>query len=234
MPDPCVAGRFAAGGLRSPFLFLMCLASLAGCVAGLQPAPAQPVPPPPLVQPEPALPPAPPAPPEPPAAPAPAPPAVASSAADTAATALSYADRIRGLPAQELAQEISRIGDPGESAVRQLQLAFALAQTRQPANTIRAQALLQRVLAQNQPEGQALHPLARLLAAQLAEQRRGDEQIERQGQQLRDSQRRIDQLNERLEAVRAIERSLRPAPAPAPAPATASPPASPPASVPRP
>ena len=49
-----------------------------------------------------------------------------------------------------------------------------------------------------------------------AEQKRVEDQLERQNQQLRDSQRRIDQLNDRIEALRAIERSFaRPNPAPA-------------------
>ena len=78
---------------------------------------------------------------------------------------------------------------------------------------MRAQALLQRVLGQNEPDARALHPLARLIAPQLAETRRADEQLERQAQQLRDAQRRIDVLNERLEAVRTIERSLPSVPA---------------------
>ena len=44
------------------------------------------------------------------------------------------------------------------------------------------------------------------------------DQLDRQAQQLRDTQRRNDQLSERLEAVRAIERSLSTRPAPAASP----------------
>jgi signal transduction histidine kinase len=95
----------------------------------------------------------------------------------------------------------------------QLQLAMALALTRVPSDLQRAQALLQRVLDNGSDEARSLHPLARLLAAQYAEQRRAEEATERQAQQLRDAQRRIDQLNDRLEAVRAIERSLSRRPA---------------------
>ena len=40
------------------------------------------------------------------------------------------------------------------------------------------------------------------------EQRKLEEALDRQAQQLREQQRRIEQLNERLEAMRAIERSL--------------------------
>ena len=72
----------------------------------------------------------------------------------------------------------------------------------------RAQALLQRVLAQHQPQAQALHPLARMLIAQHAETRRLEDQLERQNQQTKEANRRIEQLNDRLEALRALERSL--------------------------
>jgi hypothetical protein len=153
---------------------------------------------------------------------APAVEAMGARASDSPVTVvLAYADRIRGVPAAELAQEIARLADGGDSATRLVQLAIALGQSRTGGNGVRAQALLQRVLGQNDAEAQALHPLARLLAAQLTEARRSDEQAERQNQQLRDAQRRIDHLNDRLEALRAIERSVPSRPAgPASAPAS--------------
>ncbi len=130
------------------------------------------------------------------------------------ASLLAYADRLRGLPPAELAQEIARLGDGAGAPERQLQLALALLQTRVPADGQRAQALLQRVLSLDTAEAKPLHPLARLLAAQWGEQRRVEEQLERQAQQLRDGQRRIDQLNDRLQALRAMERSLPSRPTP--------------------
>lgn len=134
---------------------------------------------------------------------------------------LAYADRTLGASSTELARETARLSDLDESKPsRALRLALVLAQTRQPADTARALGLVQRTLAN--PAAQDLHPLARLLEARLTQQRRLEEQLERQAQQLRDAQRRNDQLSERLEAVRAIERSLTTRPAPA-APA-ASPP----------
>ena len=74
---------------------------------------------------------------------------------------------------------------------------WLLAQTRAPADLARALGLLQRVIANPATEAQALHPLARLLAARYQEQRRVEDDRDRQAQQLRDSQRRIDQLNDR-------------------------------------
>ena len=73
---------------------------------------------------------------------------------------------------------------------------------------MRAQELLSRLLANTDAQAQALHPLARLLAARYGEQRRLEDLLEKQTQQTRDVQRRLEQTHERLEALKAIERSL--------------------------
>lgn len=134
------------------------------------------------------------------------------------AAILGYADKIRPYGAPELAAELSRLGDPGETPLTQMQVALVLAQTRAPADLAGALGLLQRVMANPSPEAQPLQPLARALASRYIEQRRVEDDRDRQAQQVRDSQRRIDQLSERLEALRAIERSFaRPNNAPTPA-----------------
>lgn len=138
---------------------------------------------------------------------------------------LAYADRVRGLSSNDLQAEINRLGEPGDVPALQIQLALALSQTRSSPDLARALGLMQRAAANNTSEGLALQPLARLLAARYLEQRRVEDDRDRQVQQQRDAQRRIDQLNDRIEALRAIERSFaRPAaPAPAPAPNGARP-----------
>lgn len=199
-------------------LILGLVSVLAACTT----PPGAPVdlPPPPLRStgvPEPGMPPLipPPPPPEPPAASrgtAPATPPVATS---PLAAALLYADRLRTMGPGELAAEQALIGEPGTSAERQMQLALVLSQTHVPVDTARALGLLQRLSASNAPEAVELRPLARLLAGRLHEARRLEDQTDRLAQQLREAQRRIDVLNDRLEAMRAIERSLTPrAPAP--------------------
>lgn len=141
---------------------------------------------------------------------------------------LAQTDATLRMAPPELSKEIARLSDAEDAAAENpLLLATALAQTRQPVDTARALGLVQRVLANPGPASQALHPLARLMEARLLHQRRLEDQLERQTQQLRDAQRRNDQLNERLEAVRAIERSLTTRPpvpaAPASAPASTPP-----------
>jgi hypothetical protein len=120
---------------------------------------------------------------------------------------LAQADRLRALPPADLTAEIARYGEP-EDAIAQAELALALLNTRVPADTARALGLLQRAQAGTTAEARAVQPLVRLLIARAGEQRRLEDQIDKQNQQMRDTQRRIDQLNERLEAMRAIERSL--------------------------
>lgn len=120
---------------------------------------------------------------------------------------LAYADRVRRLAPAELSQEVSQLGD-AVGPTQQLQLALVLSQLHQLGELIRAQELLGRVLANADTEAQMLHPLAGLLASRYGEQRRLEEQLENQTQQTRDVQRRLDQTNERLEALKAIERSL--------------------------
>lgn len=174
---------------------LMVLALATGC--------ASQVPAPPLVA---ALPP------EPARAPVAAP-VAARQASAPADAVLAYADRVRNLPASELAAEIQRFGDMPSTATQALQLAIALLQAGDSAQQPRAQMQVQRVLAQQDAEAQALQPLARLLAAQLADRRKADELADRQARDLREARRRNDALNERLEALRAIERSVPTTPA---------------------
>jgi len=146
---------------------------------------------------------------------------VALPPADTVVGLLAYADRVRALPAPDLFREIARLGNPATPA-EQLQLALSLSQLHQAAELARAQELLNRILSNPSVPAQPLQPLARLLAARYADQRRLEDQLEKQIQQTRDVQRRLEQTRERLEALKAIERSLtsRPPAAAASAPAT--------------
>ncbi|MCM3562535.1 hypothetical protein [Hydrogenophaga intermedia] len=127
---------------------------------------------------------------------------------EATATVLRYADRVRTLTPAELGLEIAALGEPGSQPLRQMQLAVALMHSNQPVETARALGLLQRVAANTSTDATPYRPLARLIAQRLMEQRKLEEALDRQAQQLREQQRRIEQLNERLEAMRAIERSL--------------------------
>lgn len=96
----------------------------------------------------------------------------------------------------------------------QLRHAILLSQPRS-AELPNARVLLDAVLAADTVEAVQLHPLARLLAAQLAERQRLEaetgrlaQQLERTGQQLKDSRRQAEALQDKLDALAAIEDKL--------------------------
>jgi hypothetical protein len=140
--------------------------------------------------------------------------------ADAAAQQLlAQHERLLKLTPAELAQEVAQREDAKLDPAAATQLALALSLNRGNGDLARAAGLLEQVLHSGAPEAQPWTGLARLLLGRVAEQRRLEDQIERLNQQARDSQRdnqrRLDQLNEKLEALKAIERSLNARPAPA-------------------
>lgn len=125
---------------------------------------------------------------------------------------LAYQETLSRLPTADLSRELGRLGDGASSIQATMDLALVLGQTRAPGDIGKAQLLLDQVLGNPSPEAQAWHGLARLLAARYADLRRAEDQNERLNQQLRDAQRdnqrKLDQINEKLEALKSIERSL--------------------------
>ncbi|RZI96897.1 MAG: hypothetical protein EOP39_28535 [Rubrivivax sp.] len=93
------------------------------------------------------------------------------------------------------------------STAEELRKALALSQGRGGTELAQAAAQVD-VVASDAQAAEALKPLAALLSARLAEQRRLQENIDKLTQQLRESQRRNDQLNEKLEALKTIEQTL--------------------------
>lgn len=123
--------------------------------------------------------------------------------------------RIASTPPEQWPANAAALGDGRASPEQSVELALLLGLMR--ADITRALDLLQGVLQRTEPEARAWQGPAWLLQALLSEQRRQQEQIDRVNTQLRDqqrdSQRRIDQLNEKLEALKSIERSLNQRPA---------------------
>lgn len=204
------------GWLRAGWcgLAVSCGLWLSGCQSISPPPEAAPAPPPAVV------------------APAPSPPAVPEAVAnkldeadEAARHVLAYHERLRQLSSAELNQELSRLNMAPGGPATTLETALALGQTRNPADLARGLSLLDSLVRMNTPELQPWQPIARLIAVRFAEQRRVEEQVDRLNMQLRDSQRdsqrKLDQLNEKLEALKAIERSLTVRP-----PAVAAPPSS--------
>lgn len=120
----------------------------------------------------------------------------------------AYHERIRALAPAELQQEVTRIGDPNVSPAATVELATVLGYTRGNGDLVRAISVLDALLRAPAPEAAEWLPWARLLRSRYVEQRRAEENAERQAQQLRDTQKRLEQAQQQLEALKAIERSL--------------------------
>ena len=131
---------------------------------------------------------------------------------------LATEDRLSALNTADLAAEASRPLE-GASVEQQVDQALAMSMTHNPGDLARAQGVLDQVLHNNTPQADPWRSLARLLAYRLGEQKRAEDAVERGAQQLRDAQRdnqrKLDDANAKLEALKAIERSLNTRQAPA-------------------
>ncbi len=136
--------------------------------------------------------------------------------------ALANHEQLRALPPNELAQEIARLSALPPTPDNAIDLAMALLLTRNGGEQLRAIGLVEPLAKGATPDAEAWQPVARLLLARLQELRRLEDLLERRNQELRDSQRDVKQLNEKLEALKAIERSLAPRPISSIAPGTLS------------
>lgn len=157
--------------------------------------------------------------------------ATRTEAAEGVAVALEYHRLLATAAPAELASERAALNNAPQTPLLQVRQAILLSHPERPVNLPRALALLGAVAAQQTPEAVALHPLVRLLSDQLLERLRLEttaerltQQLERVGQQLKDSQRNGEQLREKLDALTEIERTL---PTPPGAPPPPAPPTSP-------
>lgn len=140
---------------------------------------------------------------------------------------LGYFQLLLRLTPQELARERTMLATIPQIPPTQLRTAMLLSLTRTPADLVRAQSLLDGLLKSTDPAAVSLFPLARLLSSQYNERQKSQMQNEKLtaqgeqlGQQLKDSVRRSAELQEKLDALADIERSL-PVRSPATVPGTA-------------
>src|SRR5450830_972749 len=121
---------------------------------------------------------------------------------------LAYHQSLRRLSQQELGRELQALNARQGGAMLAMQKAMVLGLTRDANDLARAQAQLGTVLNANDSDAVALKPLAQLLVSNYAEMRRLSESADKASQQSRENQRRLDQLSEKLEALKNIERTL--------------------------
>ena len=139
-------------------------------------------------------------------------PAAAESGARVDETAmlplLGYHYLLQRMTAAQLAHERQTLAALPPSPSLQVRQAMVLGQSHSGADLARAQAILDAVLRSDAPEAASLHPLAKLLATHYRERARIEAQNERLGRQLKESQRKCDALQEKIDALSDIERSI--------------------------
>jgi hypothetical protein len=121
---------------------------------------------------------------------------------------LGHLQLLQQMSPQELQRERGVLAAMPPTPATQVRLAMVLGQVRGPTDLFRALGLLDAVLKSREPAAASLHPLTRVLASQYRERLRLETQNEKLLQQLKDSQRRSSELQEKLDALTDIERSL--------------------------
>lgn len=129
---------------------------------------------------------------------------------DSTDTALLYYQGISRMTQAELAKERSTLAALLHSPLSHIKLAMLLGYPRTHQDLGKALSLLEGVLKSTDPSALSYHPLARLLADNYQERIRLDGQFDRQAQQLKESQRKAAELQEKLDSLAEIERTLSP------------------------
>ncbi len=127
---------------------------------------------------------------------------------DEVAPLLAYHQSLRRMTQGELLKELSGITLQQRTPKITLQTGLILMLTRGGGDLARAQSIFDSVASSTEPEAEGLKPLAQLLSSHCAEARRLSDTADRLAVQLRETQRKSDQLSETLEALKAIERGL--------------------------
>ncbi len=90
-----------------------------------------------------------------------------------------------------------------------IQKAMLFANMHGGGDLLHAQSLLEQVMASTKTDAERLKPLANLLNTNYGEWRRSDENADRLTQQLRDEQHQVEQLNNKLDALKNIENTMQ-------------------------
>lgn len=150
-------------------------------------------------------------------APAPKPPAPAPAVVvrpppppplDVLGPLLSYHQSLRRMTQGELLKELSGLTQQPRSPRLSMQMGMVLMLTRGGGDLARAQTLFDGVGNSTDSDAAAFKALALVLSSNCAEARRLAEHVDRLAAQQKDNQRRIDQLNDMVEGLKNIERTL--------------------------
>lgn len=136
--------------------------------------------------------------------------------ADAIHALIAYHREIRDLDMTELRRAQRSIGDAGDRPLEQMRQAILLGDPRSASELPRALALVEAVIASRRDDAVAVRSLARMLSNEMHERMRLEHQLERVGARLKASERAGVELQEKLDALTEIERSLPTRPSPDP------------------
>lgn len=125
---------------------------------------------------------------------------------------LAFYRKSRAMAGPEMTRERAALQGRSKEPLEALRLAVLLGHER--SDLPRALGLLDGIAKGTSTQAVALQPLARLLSDQYAERLKLETQVERLGASNRDAERRAAQLQEKIDALAEIERSLPGRPAP--------------------
>ena len=128
--------------------------------------------------------------------------------------ALAYYQSLQRMSAAEMTRERTALGAHLSSPANQLRLAMLLGHPRAAQDLNRALGLLDSLMKSPDPVALSLYPVVRLLADNYNERLKIDAQAEKQGaqlkEQLKESQRKTLELQEKPNGLADIERTLPP------------------------
>ncbi|MBS1144993.1 MAG: permease [Proteobacteria bacterium] len=130
----------------------------------------------------------------------------------TPEAALAYYNGLSRLTPAELSRERTILAAVQQAPFTQVRMALLLGYPRMQQDLGKGLSLLEAVLKSNEAAALPFHPLARQLADNYQERMRLESQLDKQGQQLKDSQRKSSELQEKLDSLANIENSLIPRP----------------------
>ena len=122
--------------------------------------------------------------------------------------ALAYYQTLQRMTPVQIARERQVLAALTPTLNTQVRIAMVLGHPRGQPDLTRALTLLEAVLKSTDPGAVSLHPLARLLADNYGERQKLEGQLDKQGQQLKDSQRKTIELQEKIDGLADIERTL--------------------------
>lgn len=130
----------------------------------------------------------------------------------TPEAALLYYQALAKMTPAELGRERMVLVAVPQTPYTQVRMAMLLGHPRVQQDLGKGIALLDSVLKSNDPAALTFHPLARQVADNYLERVKLEGQLEKQGQMLKDAQRKAAELQEKLDSLADIERTLTPRP----------------------